>query len=408
MGLQGKKILLGITGGIAAYKAAILVRLLIKEGAEVKVVMTPSAKQFITPLTLATLSKNPILTEFFNPENGAWNSHVDLGLWADLYLIAPATANSLAKMAHGIADNLLLTTYLSIRCPVLVAPAMDLDMFSHPANLQNLEILRKRGVTIVEPTSGELASGLDGKGRMEEPENILRAVNTIFLAKTPAELTGKNILVSAGPTYESIDPVRYIGNYSSGKMGYALAEELAARGAAVTLVSGPVSIKPVHPGIKLIKVQSAQQMYESCVSIFTAMDAAILAAAVADFTPVATSDQKIKREKEILSLQLKPTEDIAARLGEIKKPDQVLVGFALETSNEMQHAQNKLARKNFDFIVLNSLQDEGAGFQVDTNKITIIDKDHQVDPYPIKPKTLVAKDIVDKLVVVLHNKLSEK
>jgi phosphopantothenoylcysteine decarboxylase/phosphopantothenate--cysteine ligase len=243
---------------------------------------------------------------------------------------------------------------------------------------------------------------------MEEPENILRAVNTIFLAKTPAELTGKNILVSAGPTYESIDPVRYIGNYSSGKMGYALAEELAARGAAVTLVSGPVSIKPVHPGIKLIKVQSAQQMYESCVSIFTAMDAAILAAAVADFTPVATSDQKIKREKEILSLQLKPTEDIAARLGELKKSNQVLVGFALETSNEMQHAQNKLARKNFDFIVLDSLQDEGAGFQVDTNKITIIDKDHEVDPYPIKPKTLVAKDIVDKLVVVLHNKLSEK
>lgn len=408
MGLQGKKILLGITGGIAAYKAAILVRLLIKEGAEVKVVMTPSAKQFITPLTLATLSKNPILTEFFNPENGAWNSHVDLGLWADLYLIAPATANSLAKMAHGIADNLLLTTYLSIRCPVLVAPAMDLDMFSHPANLQNIEILRKRGVTIVEPASGELASGLDGKGRMEEPENILRAVNTIFLAKTPAELTAKNILVSAGPTYESIDPVRYIGNYSSGKMGYALAEELAARGALVTLVSGPVSIKPVHPGIKLIKVQSAQQMYDSCVSIFAAMDAAILAAAVADFTPVATSDQKIKREKEILSLQLKPTEDIAARLGEIKKPNQVLVGFALETSNEMQHAQNKLKRKNFDFIVLNSLQDEGAGFQVDTNKITIIDKDHQVDSYPIKPKTLVAKDIVDKLVVVLHNKLSEK
>jgi phosphopantothenoylcysteine decarboxylase / phosphopantothenate---cysteine ligase len=404
MGLNGKKILLGITGGIAAYKAAILVRLLIKEGAEVKVVMTPSAKQFITPLTLATLSKNPVLTEFFNPENGAWNSHVDLGLWADLYLIAPATANSLAKMAHGIADNLLLTTYLSIRCPVLVAPAMDLDMFSHPANLQNIEILRKRGVTIVEPASGELASGLDGKGRMEEPENILRAVNTIFLAKIPAELTGKNILVSAGPTYESIDPVRYIGNYSSGKMGYALAEELAARGALVTLVSGPVSIKPVHPGIKLIKVQSAQQMYDSCVSVFAAMDAAILAAAVADFTPVATADQKIKREKEILSLQLKPTEDIAARLGEIKKPDQVLVGFALETSNEMQHAQNKLARKNFDFIVLNSLQDEGAGFQVDTNKITIIDKNHQVDPYPIKPKTLVAKDIVDKLVVVLHNK----
>jgi phosphopantothenoylcysteine decarboxylase/phosphopantothenate--cysteine ligase len=402
MDLKGKKILLGITGGIAAYKAAILVRLLVKEGAEVRVVMTPLAKQFITPLTLATLSKNPILVEFFDPENGAWNSHVDLGLWADLYVIAPATANSMAKMAHGIADNLLLTTYLSIRCPVLIAPAMDLDMFTHPATQQNIEILRKRGVHIVEPASGELASGLEGKGRMEEPENILVAVKKILNAAQ--DLKGKKIIVAAGPTYENIDPVRFIGNYSSGKMGYAIAEELSSRGAEVTLVSGPVSVKTNDARIKLIKVQSAQQMYEACIAEFSQMDAAILAAAVADFTPVVSVEQKIKREKENLTLELKPTADIAAKLGEQKKPNQIIVGFALETTNEIQNAQGKLARKNFDFIVLNSLQDEGAGFQVDTNKVSIISKDKSVENYPLKSKQLVARDIVDKLSALLHNK----
>lgn len=402
MDLKGEKILFGITGGIAAYKAAILVRLLVKEGAEVRVVMTPLAKQFITPLTLATLSKNPILVEFFDPENGAWNSHVDLGLWADLYVIAPATANSMAKMAHGIADNLLLTTYLSIRCPVLIAPAMDLDMFTHPATQQNIETLRKRGVHIVEPASGELASGLEGKGRMEEPENILVAVKKILNASQ--DLKGKKIIVTAGPTYENIDPVRFIGNYSSGKMGYAIAEELSSRGAEVTLVSGPVSVKANDTRIKLVKVQSAQQMYEACIVEFAQMDAAILAAAVADFTPIVSAEQKIKREKENLALELKPTVDIAAKLGEQKKSNQILVGFALETSNEIQNAQGKLARKNFDFIVLNSLQDEGAGFQVDTNKISIISKDKSVENYPLKSKQLVARDIVDKLSALLHNK----
>lgn len=402
MDLKGKKILLGITGGIAAYKAAILVRLLVKEGAEVRVVMTPLAKQFITPITLATLSKNPILVEFFDPENGAWNSHVDLGLWADLYVIAPATANSMAKMAHGIADNLLLTTYLSIRCPVLIAPAMDLDMFTHSATQQNIETLRKRGVHIVEPASGELASGLEGKGRMEEPENILLAVKRIL--NSSQDLKGKKIIVTAGPTYENIDPVRFIGNYSSGKMGYAIAEELSSRGAEVTLVSGPVSVKTNDTRIKLVKVQSAQQMYEASIVEFAQMDAAILAAAVADFTPVVSAEQKIKREKENLTLELKPTVDIAAKLGEQKKSNQILVGFALETTNEIQNAQGKLARKNFDFIVLNSLQDEGAGFQVDTNKISIISKDKSVENYPLKSKQLVARDIVDKLSALLHNK----
>jgi phosphopantothenoylcysteine decarboxylase / phosphopantothenate---cysteine ligase len=403
MDLKGKKILLGITGGIAAYKAAILVRLLVKEGAEVRVVMTPLAKQFITPLTLATLSKNPILVEFFNPENGAWNSHVDLGLWADLYVIAPATANSMAKMANGIADNLLLTTYLSIRCPVLIAPAMDLDMFTHPATQQNIETLRKRGVYIVEPASGELASGLEGKGRMEEPENILVAVKDI-LKGSAADLTGKKIMVTAGPTYESIDPVRFIGNYSSGKMGYAIAEELCARGAEVTLISGPVSVTTTNEKIKLVKVQSAQQMYEACMACFAHIDAAILAAAVADFTPLTPASQKIKREKGNLTLELKPTVDIAAKLGELKKPGQLLVGFALETSNEIEHAKGKLARKKLDFIILNSLQDEGAGFQVDTNKISIINKEDRIQHYPLKSKALVAKDIADNLSACFHNK----
>ncbi|MDP4208518.1 MAG: bifunctional phosphopantothenoylcysteine decarboxylase/phosphopantothenate--cysteine ligase CoaBC [Bacteroidota bacterium] len=399
MSLKGKHIILGVTGGIAAYKAAILVRLLVKEGAEVRVLMTPLAKQFITPLTLATLSKNPILVEFFNPENGEWNSHVDLGLWADLYVIAPATANTIAKMAHGVADNLLLTSYLSARCPVLVVPAMDLDMFVHPATQTNLATLRFYGNHIVEPATGELASGLEGKGRMEEPENILAAIKRIL--DNGKDLAGRKVLVTAGPTYEPIDPVRFVGNYSSGKMGYAIADELYERGAEVTLVSGPVSIRPRNEQITIVKANTASEMYEACVKYFPSMDAAILSAAVADFTPIDPSNTKLKREKDKLSLELQPTRDIAASLGKLKKAGQVLVGFALETNNELANASGKLKRKNFDFIVLNSLNDAGAGFQVDTNKITIIDKNNKIEKSELKSKTDVASDIVNKLVTFL-------
>jgi len=405
--LKGKHIIVGITGGIAAYKAAILVRLLVKDGAEVRVIMTPLAKEFITPLTMATLSKNPILVDFFNPENGDWNSHVDLGLWADLFVIAPATANTIGKMANGIADNLLLTTYLSARCPVMLAPAMDLDMFAHPALQSNLGILRSFGNIIVEPASGELASGLEGKGRMEEPENIFKAIQQYIEtnSKFSLDLDGKKILVTAGPTYEPIDPVRFIGNYSSGKMGYAIAEELCVRGAEVTLVSGPVSIKSSSENIKLIKVETAAQMYDACVESFKTVDAAILSAAVADFTPSQPSDTKIKREKQNLQLNLQPTQDIAATLGAMKKARQVLVGFALETSDELNNAKKKLKSKNLDFIVLNSLNDPGAGFQVDTNIITIIDKHNKVEKSELKSKTEIAKDIVNKLVsIVSHAK----
>ncbi len=398
--LKGKKILLAVTGSIAAYKAAILVRMLVKEGAEVKVLMTPLAKEFITPLTLATLSKNPILVDFFNPENGDWNSHVDLGLWADAYLIAPATANTIGKMANGIADNLVITTYLSARCKVFVAPAMDLDMFSHPTTTRNLSVLKSFGNIIIEPATGELASGLEGKGRMEEPENIVKALAEHFAGKTKnvKDLLHKKIMVTAGPTYEAIDPVRFIGNYSSGKMGFAIAEELANRGAIVILVSGPVSIKPQHPNIQLIKISSANEMHEVCSTRFLHMDAAILSAAVADFTPVNPLPKKVKREKVNYVLELKPTTDIAADLGQLKKPKQVLVGFALETNDELENAQKKLKSKNLDFIVLNSLNDPGAGFQVDTNKITIIDKNNNIQKFELKTKAEVATDIVNKLI----------
>jgi phosphopantothenoylcysteine decarboxylase / phosphopantothenate---cysteine ligase len=395
--LKGKKILLGITGGIAAYKAAILVRLLVKEGADVRVVMTPMAKQFITPLTLATLSKHPILVDFFDPENGAWNSHVDLGNWADIYIIAPATANSIAKMAHGIADNLLLTTYLSIRCKVLIAPAMDLDMYAHAATLANIEKLKSLGVLVSEPGTGELASGLEGKGRMEEPEKITEHVIDYFASLENSPLKNKKILVTAGPTYEAIDPVRFIGNYSSGKMGYAIAEELALKGSEVILVSGPVTVKTSHKKIKVVKVISASQMLDACLDVFEQVDAAILCAAVADFTPVTASDSKIKREKDNLKLELKPTADIASKLGSLKINKQKLVGFALETNDELENAKSKLQRKNLDFIVLNSLNDPGAGFQTDTNKITIIDKDNNIENFELKNKSEVAEDIVNKL-----------
>lgn len=397
--LNGKNILLGITGGIAAYKVASLIRLLVKEGADVKVVMTPLAKEFITPLTIATLSKNPILVDFYNPENGDWNSHVDLGLWADLYLIAPATANSMAKMAHGVADNLLLTSYLSARCPVMVAPTMDLDMYQHPATQKNMEILRSYGNIIIEAQSGELASGLSGKGRMEEPERICEAVISFFQNQT--SLKGKCILVTSGPTYEPIDPVRFIGNRSSGLMGFSLAQTLAQRGANVLFVTGPTTHMPNHKNIEAFKTHTAELMYEKAVELFPSCDAAILAAAVADYSVKNIADQKIKREGNTLTLELTPTKDIAKELGKIKRDGQRLVGFALETENPEENALRKLKSKNLDFIVLNSLTNEGAGFEVPTNQVTLIRKDGSIMSYPLKSKAQVAEDIVNELVPLL-------
>jgi len=399
--LKGKKIIVGVTGSIAAYKAAILIRLLVKEGADVKVIMTPLAKEFITPLTLATLSRNSILIDFFNPENGDWNSHVDLGIWADGYIIAPATANSIAKMAHGMADNLLLTTYLSLRGKVFVAPAMDVDMFNHPATLENIQTLISYGNIIIQPAEGELASGLEGKGRMEEPENILQVVKAYFSEpsgekkNTINKLSGKKVLVTAGPTYEPIDPVRYIGNYSSGKMGYALADILTRHGAEVYLVSGPVQLKAPSRIKELIPVQTASEMYASCKKLFKSVDIAILTAAVADFKPSQKAAQKIKSSTAGLELSLTKTVDIAAELGKVKKADQLLVGFALETENEKQNAINKLKEKNFDCIVLNSLQDKNAGFGFDTNKISIIGKDNKIHNFGLKKKLEVAVDIIN-------------
>ena len=394
--MKGKKIVLGITGSIAAYKAAVLTRGLIKKGAEVQIVITPAGKEFITPITLSALTSKPVISEFFAQRDGTWHSHVDLGLWADAMVIAPATASTIGKMAHGIADNMLVTTYLSMKAPVFIAPAMDLDMFAHPSTQHNLDILRSYGNHIIEPASGELASHLVGKGRMEEPEKI--EVLEAFFSRRQ-DLQGKKVMITAGPTYEKIDPVRFIGNYSSGKMGYALAEACAERGAEVTLVSGPVNREVIHPNIKRINVESAAEMYQAAVENYEDADAGILCAAVADFTPEVTAEQKIKREKDDLILRLKPTQDIAAALGKQKRPEQRLVGFALETNDEVSHAQDKLKRKNFDFIVLNSLNDKGAGFRCDTNKIAIIDRDG-ITAYPLKPKTEVATDIIDKLVTL--------
>ena len=393
--LKGKHIILGVTGSIAAYKAATLTRLLVKEGANVKVVMTPLAKEFITPLTMATLSKSPIMVDFYNPENGDWNSHVDLGLWADLYLIAPASANTIGKMAGGIADNLLLTTYLSAKCPVMVAPAMDLDMYKHPATQRNLKVLQSFGNIIIEPESGELASGLIGKGRMGEPERIVAFIADYFARQE--DFKGKKVVVTAGPTYEKIDPVRFIGNYSSGKMGLAIAEEFAGRGAEVVLVCGPVNLKTSHPAIRRVDVESAAQMYEVTSKEFVNSDVAVLSAAVADFTPKEKADHKIKRGKDDLLLELLPTKDIAAELGRIKTASQLLVGFALETNDEEVNALSKMQRKNLDMIVLNSLNDKGAGFSVDTNKVTILDKAGNKTVYELKTKVEVAKDIVDQI-----------
>ncbi|HIX74343.1 MAG TPA: bifunctional phosphopantothenoylcysteine decarboxylase/phosphopantothenate--cysteine ligase CoaBC [Candidatus Parabacteroides intestinipullorum] len=399
--LKGKHIILGITGSIAAYKAAYIIRGLVKKGAEVQVVITPSGKEFITPLTLATLSSHPVISEFFSNRDGTWNSHVDLGLWADVMLIAPATASTIGKMANGIADNMLVTTYLSCKAPVFVAPAMDLDMFAHPTTQQNLDRLRSFGNRIIEPASGELASHLVGKGRMEEPDKIIEALEEFFSERQ--ELKGKKIVITAGPTYEKIDPVRFIGNYSSGKMGYALAEACANRGAEVILVSGPVSLSTHHPSIKRIDVESADEMYEATVHAFQEANAAILCAAVADYRPENKAEQKIKREKdEELLLRLVANKDIAAALGSMKKDGQVLVGFALETQNGVQHATGKLERKNLDFIVLNSLSDAGAGFRCDTNKVSILERNGQITEYALKSKTEVAGDIVNKLVDYLR------
>ena len=399
--LKGKHIILGITGSIAAYKAAYIIRGLVKKGAEVQVVITPSGKEFITPLTLATLSSHPVISEFFSNRDGTWNSHVDLGLWADVMLIAPATASTIGKMANGIADNMLVTTYLSCKAPVFVAPAMDLDMFAHPTTQQNLDRLRSFGNRIIEPASGELASHLVGKGRMEEPDKIIEALEKFFSEQQ--ELKGKKIVITAGPTYEKIDPVRFIGNYSSGKMGYALAEACANRGAEVILVSGPVSLSTHHPSIKRIDVESADEMYEATVHAFQEANAAILCAAVADYRPENKAEQKIKREKdEELLLRLVANKDIAAALGSMKKDGQVLVGFALETQNGVQHATGKLERKNLDFIVLNSLSDAGAGFRCDTNKVSILERNGLITEYALKSKTEVAGDIVNKLVDYLR------
>jgi phosphopantothenoylcysteine decarboxylase/phosphopantothenate--cysteine ligase len=393
--LQGKNILLGVTGSIAAYKSAYLIRQWVKEGADVQVVMTPLAKEFITPLTLATLSKHPVLVDFFDPTNGNWNSHVNLGLWADAFVIAPATANTLAKMANGIADNLLLTSYLSAKCPVFIAPAMDLDMWLHPATQHNLQQLQSIGVQVIEPTVGELASGLEGKGRMADPETITISLHHFFAVKQT--LHGKKIIITAGPTYEKIDPVRFIGNYSSGKMGFALAEECAERGASVTLITGPVHMTTTHPNIHRIDVESAAEMYEVTTKLFPDQDIAILSAAVADFAPELKTSQKLKREGDGLVLHLKSTQDIASSLGKMKREKQILVGFALETEHEIENAQLKLQRKQLDFIVLNSLRNPQAGFGYDTNQITIIDKQGSATEFPVKDKHEVAKDIIDTI-----------
>ena len=418
--LEGKKIVLGITGSIAAYKSCLIIRQLIKKGAEVQVVITPAGKEFITPITLSALTHKPVISEFFSQRDGTWNSHVDLGLWADAMLIAPATASTIGKMANGIADNMLITTYLSMKAPVFIAPAMDLDMYAHPSTQKNLQTLQSYGNHIIEPGTGFLASKLEGKGRMEEPENIVAYLEHTLSPTLPLDgegdrpdgsphqggdaqraervLDGKKVLITAGPTYEKIDPVRFIGNYSSGKMGFALANECARRGAHVELVCGPVSssMQVNHPNIHRINVESAKEMYEACMELYPSMESAILCAAVADYAPETVATQKMKRTGDDLVIRLKPNPDIAAALGRIKKEGQTLVGFALETNDEESNAQAKLKKKNFDFIVLNSLKDAGAGFRTDTNKITIITSNNKTE-YPLKSKSEVAQDIVEQL-----------
>ena len=392
--LKGKKIVLGITGSIAAYKSCLIIRELVKRGAEVQVVITPAGKEFITPITLSALTQKPVISDFFSQRDGTWHSHVALGLWADAMLIAPCTASTLGKMANGVADNMLITTYLSMKAPVFIAPAMDLDMYAHPTTQQNMERLKGFGNHIIEPQSGFLASGLEGKGRMEDPEKIAAALDLFFEKK---DLQGKRIMITAGPTYEKIDPVRFIGNYSSGKMGFALAEECARRGAEVTLIAGPVNVQCTMNNVQRVDVESCQQMYDAAVNAFPQMDAAILCAAVADFRPAEVADQKIKRVGKTMDIHLVPNPDIAAELGRMKREGQTLVGFALETNDEQQNAQHKLEKKNLDFIVLNSLRNEGTCFKSNENQISIISRKAKKD-YDKKAKADVARDIIDELV----------
>lgn len=396
--LEGKHIVLGITGGIAAYKSAMLLRMLVKAGAEVQVVMTPSAKEFITPVTLSALSGKPVVSEFFTANSGEWHSHVDLGLWADAMVIAPATACTIGKMANGVADNMLVTTYLSAKSQVFVAPAMDLDMMAHPSTTENLRRLRTYGNIIIEPAEGELASHLVGKGRMEEPENILKVLEAYFRRKaTPSPLAGKKVMITAGPTREKIDPVRYISNYSTGKMAYAIADELASRGAEVTVISGPVSVKATQPSVNVVDVESGREMAATCESMFHDVDIAVMCAAVADYTVENPSATKIKREGNLPpEIKLVKNPDIARTLGEMKSPGQLLVGFALETDNETGNALGKMERKNLDMIVLNSLRDKGAGFATDTNKVSVFTRGDQLPvEIPLKTKREVAADLAD-------------
>lgn len=405
--LSGKKIVLGITGSIAAYKACYIIRGLIKQGAEVQVVITPSGKEFITPVTLSALTHKPVISDFFAQRDGTWHSHVDLGLWADAMLIAPCTASTLGKLAHGIADNMLVTTYMSMKAPVFIAPAMDLDMYAHAATQENLKKLSAEGNHIIEPQSGFLASGLDGKGRMEEPDKIVRMISEWFDNETSLrQLTGRHIMITAGPTYEKIDPVRFIGNYSSGKMGFAIAEECLRRGANVTLIAGPVNLS-CSEGIRRIDVESCEEMYEAALKVFPNTDAAILAAAVADFKPEQQCDRKIKHDKGNMTLHLKTTTDIAASLGKLKTERQCLIAFALETDNEEQNAMHKLKSKNADFIVLNSMRNKGTCFQSDNNQITIIGSDRKKQ-FPIKSKIEAAGDIVDEMVEVISHKSNDR
>lgn len=398
--LKGKKIIVGVTGSIAAYKAAIFVRLLVKQEAEVKVIMTDAAKDFITPLTLSTLSKNPVYSSFTSGNEGEWNNHVELGLWADSLIMAPASANTIGKMANGLCDNLLLATYLSARCPVFVAPAMDLDMYQHPSVLENLAKLKSFGNHVIDATHGELASGLVGTGRMAEPEELVAQLGEFFSSNK--KLSGKKLLVTAGPTYEAIDPVRFIGNYSTGKMGYALAEKAAEHGAAVTLVSGPTHLNINNPNINLIRVKSGKEMFEAADAIFDNTDISIFSAAVADYAPSTVADQKIKKAGNSMEVKLEKTIDIAKTLGAKKKASQLNIGFALETENEVDHARGKIKSKNFDLIVLNSLNNAGAGFGHDTNKISIIDKANNIQDFELKSKQEVAEDIINAIIAKLE------
>jgi len=403
MDLAGKRIILGVTGSIAAYKAVYLLRLLMKEGAEVQVIMTPAAREFVGPVTFSALSGKPVLSDFFSSEGGDWNSHVEMGVSADLMLIAPVTATTLGKMANGVADNLLVTTYLSARCPVIVAPAMDMDMYRHPSTQRNLEIIQGYGNLLIEPGAGELASGLEGPGRMEEPEKILTFIRQIKSGPSKKKLLNKRVLVTAGPTHENIDPVRFIGNHSSGKMGFAIAEAFAAEGAKVSLVTGPVSLDTSEAGVEIFRVRSAGEMFERCKTLMEQMDVAVFNAAVSDFTPVSVSENKVKRGRDEWTIKLTPTRDIAAEMGKRKSAGQLLVGFALETDNELEHARQKLEKKNLDLIVLNSMQDRGAGFGTDTNRVTMIDRMGNVDKFELKPKEQVAIDLVQRVIKMVEN-----